>query len=115
MNCMKCGREVEEGQVFCPECLEQMEAEPIKISAPVHIPRQPARNTVSHRPALPLEEDVRRLERTNENLRVWVILLAMATLLLAMAVYHKEVIGVVEDLGKNYSVIESQVVRGIPR
>ena len=112
MNCMKCGREVDEGQVFCWNCLQQMETEPIKITASVRIPRQPARRAATHRPVLHLEEDVRRLERANENLRVWVLLLAMAAVLLAMAVYHQEVGQAVAELGKNYAIIEA---RGIPR
>ena len=116
MNCMKCGREVEEDQVFCQECLEQMENEPIRISTPVHIPRQPTKGTTTHHAVLHPEDEIRRLERANERLRVWVILLAMASLLLAMAVYHKEVASVVEELGKNYSVVETKIVsRGIPR
>ena len=112
MNCMKCGREVEEGQVFCQECLALMETDPVRISTPVHIPRQPTKRAAAHHSVIHPEEEVKRLERANENLRVWVILLAMAALLLAMAVYHKEVANVVEELGKNYSVIET---RGIPR
>ena len=109
MNCMKCGREVEEGQVFCQECLAQMETEPIRISTPVHIPRQPTKGTTTHHAVLHPEDEIRRLERANERLRVWVILLAMA-------VYHKEVASVVEELGKKYSVVETKIVsRGIPR
>ena len=116
MNCMKCGREVEEGQVFCQECLAQMETEPIRISTPVHIPRQPSKGAAVHRPGFHPDEEIKRLERSNERLRIWVILLAMATLLLGMAVYHKEVAHVVEELGKNYSVIETiGSYRGIPR
>ena len=116
MNCMKCGREVEDGQVFCQECLAEMETDPIRISTPVHIPRQPTKGTAAHHPVYHPEEEARRLERSNERLRVWVILLAMATLLLAMAVYHREVANVVGELGKNYSVIEAQIIpRGIPR
>ena len=108
MYCMKCGREVEGEEVFCPECLEQMEREPIAMNASVKIPRQPPKNTRSRRPAVYLEEEVKRLERANERMRIWVILLAMATILLAMAIYHKEVVQVVEDLGKNYSIVETR-------
>ena len=116
MNCMKCGREVEDGQVFCPECLEQMEEEPIRIATAVHIPRQPTKGTATHRPVLHPEEEIKRLERANERLRVWVILLAMATLLLAMAAYHKEVASAVGAMGKNYSVVETKLIpNGIPR
>ena len=116
MNCMKCGREAEDGQVFCSECLDQMESEPIRISTPVHIPRQPTKGRTIHHPTLHSEEEVKRLERANERLRVWVLLLAMATVLLAMAAYHKEVATVVDELGKNYSVVENKLIlNGLPR
>ena len=112
MYCMKCGREVEGEEVFCSECLEQMEQEPIPMQASVKIPRQPPKDSRPRRPVVYLEEQVKRLERANERMRIWVILLAMATILLAMAIYHKEVVQVVEDLGKNYSIIESGIHRG---
>ena len=116
MNCMRCGREVEEGQVFCNECLELMESDPIRIATPVHIPRQPTKGAATRRPVHHPEEEVRRLEKANERLRVWVILLAMAAVLLGMAVYHNEVAAVVDELGRNYSVIETNLgSRGIPR
>ena len=112
MYCMKCGREVEGGQVFCPKCLEQMEQDPIAIGTPVKIPSQPSRSNSTRRPTVHLEEDLKRLERSCDRLRIWVILLAMATVLLAMAAYYKEVAHVVEDLGKNYSIVESGIHRG---
>ena len=107
MYCMKCGREVQDGQVFCPECLVQMEQEPVPIRASVKIPRQPPKSNKTRRPAIHYEEEVLRLERANEILRAWVIMLAMSAVLLAMAAYHKEVTKAVEDLGKNYSIVET--------
>ena len=108
MYCMKCGREVSDGQVFCPECRVQMEREPIHLRTSVKIPRQPPWNNKPRRPAIHYEEEVRRLEKSNEVLRAWVLLLALATILLVMAVYHKEVVQVVEELGKNYAIIETR-------
>ena len=35
MSCMKCGKEVSEDQVFCPECLAEMERYPVKPGTPV--------------------------------------------------------------------------------
>ena len=35
MNCMKCGREIALGQVFCKECLIDMDRHPIAPGTPV--------------------------------------------------------------------------------
>ena len=107
MYCMKCGREVSEDQVFCPECLELMEQDPIKIATPVHIPRQPSPGSAPRRPTLHTEEDMRRLERVADRLRAWVILLATALVLVVMACYYNSYAGGTDELGKNYSVVET--------
>ena len=112
MYCMKCGREVEGTEVFCPDCLVQMEQEPIAMNASVKIPRQPPRDSRSRRPLVHPEEEVKRLERSNQRLHAWVIVLAMATVLLTMAFYYREVVGVVDDLGKNYSIVEADHLFG---
>lgn len=108
MNCMKCGREVDEGQVFCPKCLELMAQEPIKISVPVHIPQQPPKRTTSRRPVIHLEEELHRFEVASDWMRIWIILLAMTSALLTMALYHREIGAVADELGKNYSTVETQ-------
>lgn len=38
MNCMKCGREISEGQVFCQECLDVMSEYPVRPGTYVRIP-----------------------------------------------------------------------------
>lgn len=38
MNCLKCGREIEEGQVFCNDCLVQMAKYPVKPGTAVQLP-----------------------------------------------------------------------------
>lgn len=40
MNCMKCGREIPSGQVFCDGCLSVMEKYPIKPDTAVHLPHR---------------------------------------------------------------------------
>ena len=40
MSCMKCGKEVSEDQVFCPECLAEMERYPVKPGTPVLLPHR---------------------------------------------------------------------------
>ena len=108
MNCMKCGRELKEGQVFCDSCLESMESEPIKINTPVLIPAQPPKKSNSHRrPLINPEEEVKRLEKLNQNLMLVLILLFTTTLILLLYAFNQEFLDVVEEMGRNYSVVET--------
>ena len=77
MSCAKCGKKVEDGNVFCPECLEEMKQYPVKPGTPVHIPARPE----------PVERKQTRLrkERTPEEqiaslhkLVQWLIILVAA-------------------------------------
>ena len=67
MNCMKCSREIDDEQVFCPECLADMEKYPVKPGTVVQLPVRPKPATVrksSRRRALPSpEEQVRKLKK----------------------------------------------------
>ncbi|MBQ7345340.1 MAG: hypothetical protein IJW45_04670 [Oscillospiraceae bacterium] len=38
MNCMKCGREIPLGQVFCKDCLADMQTHPVKPGTPIVLP-----------------------------------------------------------------------------
>ena len=107
MNCLKCGRELKEGQVFCDTCLESMEREPIKINTPVMIPAQPKITPSHRRPIVNPEEELKRLEKTNQNLILWLILTSIAAALFAFGLYHQEFLEVVDNLGRNYHVLES--------
>ena len=40
MNCIKCGREIAESQVFCDHCLDNMAAYPVKPGTPVYLPKR---------------------------------------------------------------------------
>ena len=86
MNCMKCGREIEETQVFCAECLAEMEKYPVKPGTVVQLPARsttvPIRKPVRRRPQMPPEEQIKYLKK-----RVWILrfLLALTTALLITA------------------------------
>ena len=109
MYCMKCGREAENGQVFCPECLESMKREPINMNTAVKLPQVPHRKPTARRTQIHLEEEVKRLEKSSGRLRVWVLLLAMAVILLGMALFHDEITGH-DEPGKNYAIIDTSSV-----
>ncbi len=38
MNCMRCGIEIEEPDVFCADCLADMERHPVKPGTPIQLP-----------------------------------------------------------------------------
>ncbi len=38
MGCLKCGRDLDEGQVFCRECLKFMENHPVQPGTAVLLP-----------------------------------------------------------------------------
>lgn len=85
MNCLKCGRKIDDGQVFCTDCLVQMEKYPIKPGTAVILPSRndpvPARkSSFRFRPALSPEEQLRHLKR-----RVHRLTLALAVVLLLFA------------------------------
>lgn len=82
MNCMKCGREIALGQVFCKECLTDMENYPIKPDTPVQLPThtgstQPRRERSVRKPKKP-EEQIALLKK-------YVIFLSIVLLAMTLA------------------------------
>ena len=84
MPCMKCGKEVSEDQVFCEECLAEMERYPVKPDTPVLLPNRapiaPQRKRRSQPRVRKPEEQLAALRKTNRLLCViLLLLLAVAT------------------------------------
>lgn len=88
MTCMKCGREIPTGQVFCDSCLEVMEKYPIKPDTVVQLPRRSAQSVqkkqAPRRRQLSPEEQIPLLKRTCRRLALCVI--ALLLILSAVAV-----------------------------
>ena len=42
MNCLKCGRDIPEGQLFCESCLEVMAKYPVKPNTAIQLPHRTA-------------------------------------------------------------------------
>lgn len=82
MNCMRCGREIQDGQVFCPDCLTEMEKCPVKSDAPVRIPRRPdpALRRAVRRKSPPEEEQIRSLKKRVRVLR-WLLAIAIVVII----------------------------------
>lgn len=74
MNCMKCGREIALGQVFCKDCLADMERYPIAPGTPVPMfntnPIVAPKRPVSTRKQKKPEEQISKLKK-------WIIALSL--------------------------------------
>ena len=77
MNCMKCKREIALGQVFCKECLADMENYPVKPGTPVILPTQVS--TPAPRRSAP-----RKIRKPEEQITLLKRLLVIVTSLLVL-------------------------------
>lgn len=107
MNCMKCGRETALGQVFCKECLAEMDKHPVKPGTPIVLPPQNTASTPRRTPTRKVrkpEEQVTLLRR---------LLLAVSLVLLAVSLAFAITVSVMSEQlqekdnaslpGQNYS------------
>ena len=111
MNCMKCGRDIEEPQVFCPSCLADMEKYPVRPGTAVLLPQRLETPTlrkvlVKRKPISP-EEQVKRLRKL--LLRLWIGILGLLLVILLMAYpFIRELLDSRKPLpGQNYTAITS--------
>lgn len=89
---MKCGRETVSEQVFCPDCLQEMEKYPVRpgtlIHLPVHKSASPVKKTVKKR-TIALEEQVKILRKRCMILTIaLVVVTAIAVALVFPVVEH---------------------------
>ena len=114
MQCMKCGRDLEEGDVFCQECRTVMEKYPVKPGTVVQLPHRPEYNAVkkqqpTRRKMLPPEEQVQLLKKLSRRLGVALIL----TVLIAAVAGYVAVTQYIENqskqaIGQNYSAVSTE-------
>lgn len=81
MNCLKCGVEIPETQVFCDHCLSVMEQYPIKPGAHIHLPKreeaaEPPKKAPKKRRAPTPEEQISALRMKVLRLRLVAVILA---------------------------------------
>ena len=112
MHCMKCGRDIEDGQVFCNKCLAVMAKYPVKPGIAVQLPNRkeapPQKKAyVKRRQVLTPEAHIQRLKNRCRRLTIlWII----TFLLLAATIYPtvEYFIGKSFPLpGQNYTTVTS--------
>lgn len=111
MNCMKCGREFEGDQAFCPKCLELMAQRPVKSDIVIKLPnrRETAVKKAAPRKRIrTAEEQIRRLKRINSRLVIALCLMTLvAGLLASLSIDFFRQLDVQRLLGQNYSTVET--------
>ena len=104
MNCMKCGREIPAGQVFCPACLEVMERYPVAPGTHVRLARRPARNQEKKVKEVPPQTQIAALKKRVRWLWVTVaILIAACGLLALLLIHHMQDATPKTPTGRNYT------------
>ncbi|MBO5316898.1 MAG: zinc ribbon domain-containing protein [Oscillospiraceae bacterium] len=111
MYCLKCGKEIAEEQVFCPDCLAVMEAYPVKPDTVVHIPqRAPHTPEKRHRTVSP-KEQIYQLQKTVRWLMLTATVLMVVLLLTVAMLLHqldKPSSPGGLPLGQNYTTFQQQ-------
>ena len=110
MNCMKCGKEIQDGQVFCQECLADMEKHPIPQDAHPQILQRPAKSTDKKAREVPMPVQLNRLRKLVRWLLgiIAVLLVAVATLTLLLV--HSQKSGdSAAPIGRNYTTVPKTI------
>lgn len=109
MQCMKCGREIPSGNVFCEDCLRDMANYPIKPGTVVNIPprtRQPVKRPERRQPT-----QQQRLESLQKRVRILAYALTLSiALLIGVGALLLSMLQETDDgplPGQNYSTAES--------
>lgn len=109
MECLKCGRQTKERNVFCDECLAEMERYPVKPDTPVVLPKRQIRERKNHTKKPTRNEEIieqlqRRLRMMRRGIAALTVLLVLVTVLLTIQLIEK---WNREEIGSNYSTITS--------
>lgn len=107
---MKCGREIEESNVFCPECIQKMAKHPVKPGTAIHIPyRAPIatlKKGVSKKRPLTIEEQNIRLKKVVRGMGITIGSLLLILGITVMVLYQSldaQMQEKVQGIGRNYS------------
>ena len=111
MGCLKCGRDVQEGQIFCDSCLESMARSPVKAGTPVLLPKpreagSPRKSSRLKLPPSP-EEQVKKLRRRCRWLASIMTLLLVGCILLGLFCIRLTRDARKPLRGQNYSAMET--------
>lgn len=107
MNCLKCGNETKDNQVFCSHCLNIMERYPVKpdvrVHLPSHTPKASPRKPWYKRRNIRPEDKLQQLKKTVRALAILAVILAISLFATGAALAHMILNQDDPNLGKNYT------------
>ena len=110
MNCMKCGREIRSGEVFCEDCLLGMGRYPVNPNTPVILPKREVQVVAKKPVRKKVVSPEIQIAILKHRVRLLSVLLVAVSLLAALLVYPA-VKYLMEDHflpGQNYKSIISK-------
>lgn len=106
MNCMKCGRETRGEDVFCQDCLTEMEKCPVDPAAVVLLPRR-KEATVKKAPKrhTPAPEELIDILRRQRAILIFLLLVSLAAILTMFEPTMHYIRDEHYEIGQNYSTV----------
>ena len=106
MNCMKCGRETKNEQVFCQDCLQIMGKYPVRPGTVVLLPRrrEAVVKKVVKRHTVSPEEQIKTLRKQLAILWIVLVICLAAMVLMINPTLHYALDKHVE-IGQNYTTV----------
>ena len=111
MNCMKCGVQIPEGQVFCDHCLELMKAHPIRPGVHIHLPKRATevidvKKPVKKKLTLSPEEQIAALKLKILRMRLAIVVLIFVVCVVSgfLALKIHDAHNIEPTTGRNYTI-----------
>ena len=108
MQCMKCGKDTVDNQVFCPSCLQTMEAYPVKPGAVVNLPSHKAtaetKKPAHRKRAMTPDEQIAYLQKHLRYYRILGWILAILLLASSGILLYETISPDRPVIGQNYTI-----------
>ena len=107
MNCLKCGKETSEHNVFCDRCLEVMAQHPVKPGTAIVLPQRTP-EAVEKKPPRKREQSIKEQLQSQKTTIRW-LLVTLCVLLAALLFVSGMLLRVLQEqdpsqeIGKNYT------------
>ena len=112
MECMKCGKNTSDHQVFCDDCLQVMERYPVKPGTPITLPKTSsptaAKKAAHKKRTLAPDEQVIYLRKHLRRARRFSLLLALLLLAASAMLLYEALSPSGPNIGKNYTIDTTQ-------